>query len=355
MRLTAVNEATYTLGDSAGFSIFFGALMRHLRGLTIALCLPLFLGLFGCIHLAQPENAPTNRNVDVVAIPLVMVPPGEFLMGGTETAEALALAYPSSGKTPDYFADEYPRHRVRITKAFLLGKFEVTVAQFRQFTVETGYKTEAESDGTGGWGCNASTGRCEGRQVQYSWHNPGYPLLDAQPVVNVSYNDALAFCQWLSKKEGKHYRLPTEAEWEYANRAGTQTRYANSDDPAQLPSFARAIDLSRHGEFGHIQEIIIKPDDPTAFPIAVGRLAPNAFGLHDMHGNVWEWVADWYGPTYYSESPVDDPQGPRSGELRVRRGGGWNSFPIWLRSSFRNWNTPSSRCVNLGFRVARDL
>lgn len=329
--------------------------MRQIRVLIIVLCLSLFLGSSGCAHLAQPQNGPTNSNLEKMGIPLVAIPPGEFFMGGTETAEALLLAYPNSGKTPDYFADEYPRHRVRITKAFLLGKFEVTVAQFRHFTAETGYKTEAESDGTGGWGCNASTGRCEGRQLQYTWQNPGYPLLDEQPVVNVTYNDALAFCEWLSKKEGKHYRLPTEAEWEYANRAGTQTRYANADDPAQLPSFARAIDLSRHAEFGHVWEIVIQPDDPTAYPLPVGRLAPNSFGLHDMHGNVWEWVADWYGESYYSESPVADPQGPPNGILKVRRGGAWNSFPIWLRSSFRNWNTPSSRCVNLGFRVARDL
>ena len=329
--------------------------MRQPRGLAAALCLPLFLGLLGCQHPPPPENVPADDSVNAIGIPLVLIPPGEFLMGGTETATALVSAYPNSGKTPDYFADEYPRHRVRITRAFWLGKFEVTVEQFRRFTAETGYQTEAERDGSGGWGCNLSTGRCTGRQVQYTWHNPGYPVLDAQPVVNVSYNDALAFCQWLSEKEGKRYRLPSEAEWEYANRAGTQTRYANADDPAQLPRFARAIDLSRHPEFGHVQDIVIKPDDPTAFPAPVGRLAPNAFGLHDMHGNVWEWVADWYGATYYAESPVDDPQGPPSGDLRVRRGGGWNSFPIWLRSSFRNWNSPGSRCVNLGFRVARDL
>lgn len=112
--------------------------MRHSRILTVALYVSLILGSLGCAPLAQPGNAPAIRNVEAIGIPLVMVPPGEFLMGGTQTAEALVLAYPSSGKTPDYFADEYPRHRVRITKAFLLGKFEVTVAQFRRFTVETG-------------------------------------------------------------------------------------------------------------------------------------------------------------------------------------------------------------------------
>lgn len=275
-------------------------------------------------------------------------------MGATEPAEALVKAFPDSGKTADYFADEYPQHRVRITRPFLLGRFEVTIGQFRRFVQETGYRSEAESDGTGGWGYNANTQQCEGRKAGYSWQVPGYPTHDEQPVVNVSYNDAQAFCRWLSQKEGAKYRLPTEAEWEYANRAGSNSRYSNSEDPAKLPQFARAIDVSRHAEFGHVQELKIELNDPTAFPAAVGSLAPNAFGLYDMHGNAWEWVADWYGEEYYANSPVDDPKGPAMGELRVRRGGGWNSFPIWLRSSFRNWNTPNSRCVNLGFRVARE-
>jgi formylglycine-generating enzyme required for sulfatase activity len=197
--------------------------------------------------------------------------------------------------------------------------------------------------------------KSEGRRADFDWRNPGYPQSDRHPVVNVSYNDALAYLSWLSAKEGKRYRLPTEAEWEYANRAGGATRYSGTNDPADLPKFARAIDLSRHPDFGHVQSLIIEPDDPTAFPAPVGSLAPNAWGLYDMHGNVWEWVADWYGEDYYAVSPVDDPQGPASGDTRVRRGGAWNSFPIWLRSSFRNINTPESRCLNLGFRVARDL
>ena len=324
------------------------------RKVILGSILGAILGAGGCNQCRESPHAVPAEITNSIGLSLVAVPPGEFLMGATESAEALVAAFPHSGKTPDYFADEYPRHRVRIRKPFLLGKFEVTIGQFRAFTRETGYRTEAETDGTGGWGYNPASMKCEGRRPEYTWKNPGYPVVDQQPVVNVTYNDALAFCRWLSGKEHLNYRLPTEAEWEYADRAGTHTRYSNSNDAGELPRFARAIDLTRHAEFGHVWEIEIEREDPTAFPISVGRLAPNAFGLYDMHGNVWEWVSDWYSENYYTHSPIDDPKGPNTGELRVRRGGGWNSFPIWLRSSFRNWNTPQSRCVNLGFRVARD-
>jgi formylglycine-generating enzyme len=275
-------------------------------------------------------------------------------MGGMEPAAELVKAFPTYGKTADYFDDEYPRHRVHISRAFWLGKFEITIRQFRAFSEATGYKTEAERDGFGGWGYDPESGKCSGRHAQFSWRNPGFKTFDEQPVVNVSWHDATAFCQWLSQKEGKKYRLPTEAEWEYADRAGTTTRYSNASDPGELPKFAHVLDLSRHEKFGHVQDLLIRPDDPTAFPQAVGKLLPNGFGLYDMHGNVWEWVSDWYGEHYYAESPVDDPTGPKEGDVHVRRGGGWNTFPLWARSSFRNWNTPESRCVNLGFRILRE-
>jgi len=292
---------------------------------------------------------------DSIGIDLIRIEPGEYLMGGSEPAEKVVQAFPGAEMNAEDFADEYPRHRVRLTRPFFLGKFEVTVGQFRKFVDETRYKTEAEEDGTGGWGYNPETAKSEGRRPYFNWRSTGYPQTDQYPVVNVTYNDALAFVGWLSTREGKRYRLPTEAEWEYANRAGSESLYSNSDDPREVPSFARAIDVLRQPEFHHVQELTIRPNDPSAFPAPVGSYAANALGFHDMHGNVWEWVADWYGAKYYSESPMDDPQGPASGEVRVRRGGGWNSFPFYLRSSFRNINTPGSRCLNLGFRVAREL
>ena len=314
---------------------------------------------FACASIAWADDPPQadrqNREItNSIGMKLVLIPPGEFMMGSTEPAEELVRAFAAYNRKPEFFKDEFPRHRVRITKAFYLGKFEVTVGQFRRFVAETGYKTEAESDGTGGWGYNPQTGQCEGRKPEFNWLNPGFTQTDDHPVLDVTWNDVAAFCRWLSTKEGKTYRLPTEAQWEYACRAQTSTRYHNGDDPAALANVANTLDDSGRTAFPHVQELDILPGDKPKFTVAVGGKEPNQFGLYDMHGNVWEWCADWYGEDYYSKSPLDDPPGPDSGKVRMRRGGGWNSFPLWARASFRNWNTPQSRCVNLGFRAARD-
>jgi len=306
-------------------------------------------------HWRTRKGGPPIEYSNTVGIVLVQIPAGTFWMGATEPAEELVKAFPGYGKSPDYFSDEYPRHRVQITKPFYLGKYEITVGQFRKFTQDSGYRTEAESDGNGGWGFNSESGRCEGRRKWFNWQYPGFHQADASPVVDVTWNDAVAFCRWLSRKEGTKYRLPTEAEWEYADRAGGTTRFPEGDDPATLVSMAHVIDMKRHPDFGHVQDLEFSPSETNVFPQTVGRLRPNHFGLYDTQGNVWEWVSDWYGQHYYSSSPTADPQGPISGGLHVRRGGGWNSFPIWARASFRNWNTPESRCVNLGFRIVREL
>jgi formylglycine-generating enzyme len=286
---------------------------------------------------------------------LVLVPAGEFQMGGHETAEALVKAFSAHKRKPDFFQDEYPCHRVRITKSFYLGQHEVTVGQFRQFANDSGYRTEAERDGEGGWGYVAASGKCEGRRRQFNWRQTGFPQTEEHPVVNVTWNDAMAFCQWLGRKEGKKYRLPTEAQWEYACRAGTTTRYHNGDDPDRLAEAANVMDARGETAFPHVHEMAIPPGEASRFTVPVGRFPPNALGLYDMHGNAWEWCADWHDDDYYAKSPVDDPAGPASGKVRVRRGGGWNSFPLWARASFRNWNSPGTRCLNLGMRIARDV
>ena len=132
-------------------------------------------------------------------------------------------------------------------------------------------------------------------------------------MVNVSWNDAVAFCKWLSRKEGKTYRLPTEAEWEYACRAGTTTRYYSGDDPETLAKVANVADATAKAKFPD-WKWTIKASDGYVFTAPVGQFKPNAFGLYDMHGNAWQWCADWYGKDYYGKSPVDDPKGPDTGD-----------------------------------------
>ena len=167
-------------------------------------------------------------------------------------------------------------------------------------------------------------------------------------------NDVVAFCQWLSTKEGKTYRLPTEAEWEYAARAGASTRYVSGDDPESLAKIANTADADFSTRFPNYSlastDRSLTSHDGQIFPSPVGSFPPNKFGLHDVHGNVWEWTSDWYAEDYFAKSLVNDPAGPISGQVKVRRGGAWHSVAIWARLSFRNYNTPQSRYPNLGFR-----
>ena len=315
------------------------------------------LGLVGCQPTTTPDKNAARAPeavTDSAGIRLVGIPAGEFQMGGERPAEDLINIFPPAlyNAGPEDFSDEYPRHRARITRPFYIGQHEVTVGQFLAFVKETDYQSDAEKDGQGGWGYNEQKRKIEGRQPRYTWKSPGFTQSDDHPVVNVSANDALAFCAWLSKKEGKTYRLPTEAEWEYACRAGSTTLYHNGDDPEKLGKAARALNFKLAPKFGHVHTIEMPPEGP--FTTKVGSYEPNAWGLYDMHGNAWEWCSDWYDEEYYAKSPVDDPTGPASGTVRVRRGGGWNSFPLYARSSYRNYLASGSRCVNLGFRVVRE-
>ena len=243
----------------------------------------------------------------------------------------------------------------------------MTVGQFRQFVDAAHYATDAERDdavsspasskrqGPGGYGYNAETGKLdEDRNPKHNWRNVGFPQTDNHPVTNVSWNDAVKFCKWLSEKEQKTYRLPTEAEWEYACRAGTKTRFWSGDDPEGLVKIANTYDKSTEKIQPEWAKFALKGDDGFEFTAPVGSFQPNAFGLYDMHGNVWQWVSDFYSEDYYAQSPVDDPQGPPPSGKHVRRGGGWATWSFYCRSSFRNYNTPQSRYFNLGFRVVME-
>jgi len=271
-----------------------------------------------------------------------------FMMGIDKLPEELAKQF--AGFDPDDFADEQPAHAAHIGPPIYLGAYEVTVGQFRQFVDAENYKTEAEQDGRGGGGYDAERDRIVERDTKYSWKNTGFPQTDEHPVVNVTWNDAVAFCDWLSRKEGKRYRLPTEAEWECACRGGTRTMYSNGDDPERLTEVGNVADASAKAKFGDLDAV--RGDDGFIFTAPFGLFGANAYGFHDMHGNVSEWCQDWYGDNYYAYAPVDNPSGTETGRFRVYRGGAWNDPPVFCRSADRARIEPEYRYCYLGFRVA---
>jgi formylglycine-generating enzyme required for sulfatase activity len=331
---------------------FFRPVLLHerLQALLLVLLVAIAGGVAPAVEPPQP-SPPVLRNS--INMPLVRLPAGQFLMGGQEPEAELLAAFPDTDRQPGYFHDEYPQHAVRISRPLLIGQYEVTVGQFRQFADASGYKTQAESDGEGGWGYDAASGKCVGRRPQFTWRDPGFAQSDEHPVVNVSWNDAVAFCNWLSRKEGKRYRLPSEAEWEYACRAGTSARYFHGNDPNLLQRYAHLINTGNE-KFAHIQHQVHALKAGESLTAKVGSRQPNAWGLYDTLGNVWEWTNDWQSDDYYATSPAVDPPGPGSGDVRIRRGGAWNSFPMYARCAFRNLDYPDTRCVNIGFRVVCD-
>jgi formylglycine-generating enzyme required for sulfatase activity len=304
------------------------------------------------------ESKETGGRKEITNSPgmkMVLIPAGEFRMGSGESADATAAffnkIYGKDVLKAGSLQDEHSQHRVRITKPFYLGAYHVTRGQFRQFVKDTGYKTDAEKGkkpGAVGWDVDKKEFHFNER---YSWRNTGFEQTDEHPAVNVSWNDAVAFCRWLSNKEGTTYRLPTEAEWEYACRAGTTTRYYSGDDPETLAKVGNVADATFKAKFP--DKYTIKGSDGYVFTAPVGSFKPNAFGLYDMHGNAWHWCVDWYSAEYYAASPADDPTGPESGHCRVLRGGSWNDEPSDARSARRYGDAPDAWNIDAGFRVAR--
>ena len=308
--------------------------------------------------------AQTPVITDGIGMKFVQVPAGEFRMGSDTALEELAAEFPAySRERLQQLTDEAPVHTVRITRGFYMGQHEVTVGQFRRFLDLSGYVPESVADGTGGYGYNrdydpATTSRgdnFEGRDPRYSWQNPGFAQAEDHPVVNVTWNDAVALARWSTEREGATYRLPTEAEWEYACRAGTRTHYHSGQSPQSLLGAAATFDLDTASRWPQWNAYALQGSDGHVFTAPVASFAPNGFGLHDMHGNVWEWVEDRYGEHYYERSPAADPPGPAEGDRRVRRGGSWQTWALYSRCAFRNWNTPESRYPLVGIRLLREL
>jgi formylglycine-generating enzyme required for sulfatase activity len=236
-----------------------------------------------------PRQRPLTGFIDVLkdgshGPEMVVIPAGSFEMGGENFG---------------------PVHQVTIAR-FAMGKYPVTFEEYDTFAAATGRRKPDDN----GWGRGN------------------------RPVIYVSWEDAKAYAEWLSKEIGKHYRLPTEAEWEYACRAGSDTRYCFGDDEQRL------------GDYAWYSENSEKKTHP------VGKKSPNEWQLFDMHGNVWEWVQDWYEE--YSKESQRNPSGPEQGSFRVFRGGGWGIVAGVCRSAFRvHWVVPGGRGSSLGFRLAR--
>jgi len=292
---------------------------------------------------------------------MVWVPPGRFLMGAPDTDN-------------DARADEKPQHPVRITKPLLLMQHEVTVREFREFVEQTGYRTEVERNGQGGEGWEEQT-RTFVRNPRYTWRFTGFDHSEEHPVVNVTWHDAAAFCNWLSRcadlepyypddvlrgnapvasLSGLGYRLPTEAEWEYACRAGTKTRFLSGDDPSQLARFANLADGSATKSLPDWLKATSQ-EDGHVFSAPVMSFRPNEWGLFDMVGNVSEWIDDWSDTNYYRESPLNDPSGRYEYYGKVVRGASWIKDLVEARSSSRGGIMPNAVYCNLGFRVCRAL
>ena len=272
-----------------------------------------------------------------VTMKLVRIPAGKFLMGSPETEK-------------DRDEDEV-QHEVTISKPFYMGVTHVTVDQFAAFVKDSGYKTDAEKDG---WslGFEIKDGTLDFKNMDgWSWRNPSFDQKGDHPVVHVSWNDAQAFCDWLSKKSGKTVVLPTEAQWEYACRAGTKTAYPWGDNPDDGKGWANGADqrLKKKIPNAPAHWPFFNWDDGFVYTSPVGSFKANAFGLYDMTSNAWQWCQDWYGP--YSSGNTTDPTGPASAQGRVLRGGSWLGNADYCRAADRTGLTPGRRSDGHGFRV----
>jgi formylglycine-generating enzyme required for sulfatase activity len=262
---------------------------------------------------------------------MVRVPAGTFQMG-----------HEGLGGAPN----EAPAHPVTL-RAFAAGKFEVTHAEYAAFVAASGYQptpgclTDRDAPG---WGFDPKA----------SWADPDFPQGDRQPVVCVNWADASAYVTWLSQKTGKTYRLLSEAEWEYAYRAGTTTEFFWGDKPEDMCAYANGGDLTMKVHFPEWPAV--NCDDGYVDTAPVGSFKPNAFGLYDMAGNAWEWTADCAAPAYGVQPTDGTAYTGGACSSRVLRGGSWGWGVVDLRAAQRNIRLPPTiKGGDAGFRVARDL
>jgi len=242
---------------------------------------------------------------------MIAIPASEFLMGNSPSEE-------------DSSTFEVPVHQVCLN-AFYMGEKEVTVGQWRMFIEDTSYNWD--------------------RWSLLKKYAPG----DDFPILFITWDDAQAFCRWISMKEGKRYRLPTEAEWEKAARGGLQgKKYPWGDNP---PDGTQCNYADKNTDFPWSDKTV---NDGYAYTAPVGSFPPNGYGLYDMAGNAWEWCQDWFDWDYYKGSPLKNPSGPSSGIDRVMRGGSWCNNASIISCAFRGFILPVVPNHPRGFRLAMD-
>ncbi len=283
------------------------------------------------------RSGQTIKDCDVCP-ELVVIPAGTFTMGSSAAEQAQAKAAGALSKYTDW---ENPQHGVRV-QSFAAGKYAVTRGEFSAFVRTTGYQTEAEK----GDGCFVAKDNAWKKDGSANWRNAGFRQTDAHPVVCVSWNDAQAYAQWISRSSGQPYRLPSEAEREYMTRAGSQSAFWWGD----------SISTTQANYDGNYSYNGSPKGEYRGGTVPVHSFEANPWGLYNVHGNVWEWVEDWFHESY-DGAPTDGSAWLSGGEqkYRVLRGGSWYNDPWYLRSAGRNQYAADFSNVNTGFRLARTL
>jgi formylglycine-generating enzyme required for sulfatase activity len=282
-------------------------------------------------------------------------------MGSDEPAERLAREFPQlEAERFAALADEALVHRVLIARPFWLGRTKVTVGQFRAFVSASGHVPESVADGTGAYGFDAARAAAPlvdgdafvGREPRWSWENRGFAQGEDHPVVNVSWHDAVAMAAWLSRREGRRYRLPTEAEWEMPAGPARAPAGIRGTTPALWPGrpMCSTSTLRPSGRAGRRWRL--RCTTAGASPQRWGSSPPTISVCTTCTATSSEWVADRYAEDVYAQSNAADPAGPAEGHLRARRGGSWHSWAFYTRCAFRNGNTPSTRYVLPGLAAA---
>lgn len=280
--------------------------------------------------------APGNTFRDRAWTPeLVVIPSGRFTMGSTEEETV------REKRPPSLAAYERPQFKVNIDKSFAMGKYHITVSEFDHFVKAT---TRAVFDG-----CNVDDRGKWSLQAGRSYRDPLFAQDGRHPAVCVTWDDAVAYTEWLSAETGHRYRLLREAEWEYAARGGTTTARWWSDSQANACAYANGADRSFERANPGDKQANLACDDGFAATNPVDRFPANPFGLHDMLGNAWQWTSECFKERHDSPEPDENRC-----ERRVIRGGSWHNAINVLRSANRFWLAPKNRSSSIGFRVARD-